>query len=381
MRKSIFHISVLSLLLFFSACTQLLEPVYLSELALKKTEQEEFKIKIYPLTFSTAETLNSTSYERNVSKPGDAFSANVVKETELSSNLFPPNLDSPEYTLGIGDEISFIQQNEEVVRFGIDGAPIPSAIITTSGRVGTDGNILLLGAGNIKAIDRTIAELREEVRSILIRAGKTPNFQMEISSFNSKRAYLSTNSEQNAIVPITDKKTSIRELVATQGISYDPQEPTTVEVQRKGKRYILTLSEILSIGAPPIYLQDEDHIILQTLKYKDSKVFLVGGVAPTILSIRPEDRQTLADALFQKGGPLDNTSAQRSAVYLLRGRNPVNAYHLDAQNPLRLLVADAVELRPDDIVYVSEQPIGTLNRTIETLGPINNALKMLTADN
>lgn len=378
MRKSLSIIIAVSLSLSFSGCTELLEPVYISELESKKTEQEKFKIEIYPLTFSAVEKLNSTSYERRVSKPGDAFSANLVKETELSSNVFPPNLPNAEYTLGIGDEISLIQQSEEVVRLGVDGAPISSTIITTQGRVGTDGNVLLLGAGNIRAIDRTISELREEVRSILIRAGKTPNFQMEISSFNSKHAYLSTNSGQSAIISITDQRTSIRELIAEQGISYDPEEPTTVEVQRKGKSYILTLSEILATGAQPIYLQDGDHIIFQTLKYKGSKVFLVGGVTPTILSIRPEDRQTLADALFQQGGPLDRASAQRSAVYLLRGRNPVNAYHLDAQNPVRLLVADALELRPDDIVYVSEQPIGTLNRTIETLVPINNVLRMLT---
>ncbi len=62
-------------------------------------------------------------------------------------------------------------------------------------------------------------------------------------------------------------------------------------------------------------------------------------------------------------------SAQRSAVYLLRGKDPVRAYHLDTQNPARLLVADAVDLKPEDIVFVGEQPINTFTRVLATILP------------
>ena len=66
---------------------------------------------------------------------------------------------------------------------------------------------------------------------------------------------------------------------------------------------------------------------------------------------------------------LSAPSAKRSEVYLLRGDNPVVAYHLDAQSPTRLIVADAMELRPNDILYVAEQPIISFNRHLKRLFP------------
>ena len=83
----------------------------------------------------------------------------------------------------------------------------------------------------------------------------------------------------------------------------------------------------------------------------------------------------MADALFAPGGPLAVPTAQRSAVYLLRGRDPVQAYHLDARNPLSAVLADAVELRPNDIVFVAEQPITTFNRTLANVFPLRVLLR------
>ena len=50
------------------------------------------------------------------------------------------------------------------------------------------------------------------------------------------------------------------------------------------------------------------------------------------------------------------------------------AYHLDAQSPTRLIVADAMELRPNDILYVAEQPIISFNRALTTIIPLRELL-------
>jgi len=60
---------------------------------------------------------------------------------------------------------------------------------------------------------------------------------------------------------------------------------------------------------------------------------------------------------------------------LLRGTDPVVAYHLDAQSPTRLIVADAMELRPNDILYVAEQPIVSFNRALATITPLRAVLR------
>ena len=87
------------------------------------------------------------------------------------------------------------------------------------------------------------------------------------------------------------------------------------------------------------------------------------------------------EVLFTNGGPLSASSAKRSEIYLLRGSNPVVAYHLDAQSPTRLIVADAMELRPNDILYVAEQPIMSFNHTLATVLPLRVLLRDIKDEN
>ena len=117
------------------------------------------------------------------------------------------------------------------------------------------------------------------------------------------------------------------------------------------------------------------------MPYKVNKVFILGGVAPQIFKINPSNRETLADVLFTAGGALSSSSAKRSEVYLLRGSNPVLAYHLDAQSPTRLIVANAMELRPNDILYVAEQKIISFNRTLATIIPLRLLLRDIQDNN
>ena len=74
-------------------------------------------------------------------------------------------------------------------------------------------------------------------------------------------------------------------------------------------------------------------------------------------------------------------TAKRSQVYLLRGKDSIVAYHLDAQSPTRLIVAEAMELRPNDILYVAEQPIMSFNRTLATILPLRILLRDIQDDN
>ena len=398
MFKTVYKIAAVSLCITVASCSEVVEPIQLTGLSPDATQQEEFDINLQPLTFEAAKALNTTRYDRMVSRPGRAFSADVVKENALNTTSFPPNSSNQPYKLGIGDEVALIQYADSSTNVGAGTRTIDlgsdnsstvassaSNIISTTGRIGTDGSLLLIGVGRLDALGRDISELRDEVRSILIRNGKAPNFQMEIKAFNSKKAYITTDTglgsetdttSKSAIIPITDQGTTVRELMAASGIAFDERRLTLIRIHRAGRNYSFTLADLFSSRAPDIYLQAEDHVFVQNLEYQSGKVFLLGGVTPTVIPIQPEKRQTLAEALFAENGPLATSTAQRSAVYLLRGRDPVQAYHLDAQNPLSVLVADAVELRPNDIVFVAEQPITTFNRTLASLIP----LRMLLSD-
>ena len=389
-------------LLFLVGCSQIVEPVVLPKLQKEATDQEAFEINLQALSFDAAKSLNAARYDRLVSKPGAAFSADAVSDASLSKPFLPSKSANTPYMLGIGDEVALVQYIDALPTIGsivngVDSSQSTSTemlntttsassnIISTRGRVGTDGSLLLIGVGRLDANGRQISELRDEIRTILIRNGQAPNFQLEINEFNSQKAYITTDrlsrssasnaANISAVIPITDRGVTLRELIATAGIDFDESVLTIVRVKRNETTYTIGLSDLLVKNSKELYLKNQDHVFVQSFSYQPGKVFLLGGVKPQIIPILPESRQTLAEALFAEGGPLAIASAQRSAVYLLRGRNPVQAYHLDAQNPVRVLVANEVELRPNDIVFVSEQPISTFNRTLASIVPLRILLR------
>lgn len=376
--------SVFGIFALIAGCSAVVEPVQLENVQSSGEAQEEFEINLKALTFDTARAMNTSRYERRVSRPGRDMDANVVSENAFANSSFPKFSERLPYRLGIGDEVTLIQYvSIDSNIFDLTGqngstniSPVRSSnVISTHGRIGTDGSVLLLGIGRLEARGREISELRDEVRGILIRNGSAPNFQLEVSEFNSQKAFISNQSSGGQVIPITDQGITLREQMASSGIAFDKSVLTTLRLQRGSKTYNISLTALFSPSAPQVYLRDQDHIFIQNLAYLPGKVFLLGGLTPKVIPVSPEERQTLADVLFVEGGPLATPTAQRSAVYLLRGDDPVTAYHLDAQNPARVLVAEALELRPADIVFVAEQPIITFNRTLATVTPLRILLR------
>jgi polysaccharide export outer membrane protein len=206
-------------------------------------------------------------------------------------------------------------------------------------------------------------------------------FQLQITNFASQTALMTSQGKPGAIIPITDIPAKLSEVLTQNGLSIEAGNITQINLERNGRTYAFTLDNLLAPNAPQIYILPEDFITTKVLPYKENKVFILGGVTPQIFKINPVNRETLADVLFTNGGALNASSAKRSEIYLLRGSNPVIAYHLDAQSPTRLIVADAMELRPNDILYVAEQPIISFNRTLATIAPLRILLRDIQDEN
>ena len=576
---------------FIASCSQILEPIELDFNTHDTSSQEDFKVFEKTLTLSEAQLQNSKPFTRRIIQTGVGKKAQVLDETYVSQGQFPEIEPLDEYKVGIGDTLSFIKLTESsnISNYEISSLPktkqdepyvlgigdqialiqvnegSPSApnlggsniggsnevnigaltalgnlsnekdVVKTTGRIGSDGSVLLLEVGRLEAVGKTINDLRSEVRNILIRNGISPKFQLEITAFNSQKAYLTINSNNvskdvieasgaGGIIKITDQPLTLREVLSQAGIALRPGIETLIKLQRSNSVYSFELSEVYAPKAKELTIKDRDHIFVEVgvsnisstivkvgtdgnillpdlgklnvlgktikeieneirtelahtskrwksfqfqveefnsqrvilnipklkdetdipskvimlddrkvrideiltengvsiqqnmltkihlqrdsktsnfllsdllsdptkivylkngdrirverLLYKPSKVFIIGsGLSPQIFNIAAESRETLADALFTQNGALASASAKRSDIYLLRGRDPVTAFHLDALSPSRLLVAEAMELRPNDIIFVSEQPIVSFNRTLQTLFPLRILLR------
>ena len=562
-----FIICCITSVLLLSGCNKILEPVSLFSGVQddsSKSEQERFLINIESLTFNTAEKANNAPYSRRMVLSGNGSKANVLDEDDFLKSNFPKASSSPDYLLGVGDKISFIQLNEFVPEFtqwpsvsnepdyllGIGDALIftqsndsiqdisiasgakgildttknNDKLVLTEGVIGSNGNILLFGLGNILAANRTLESVRTEVRNILIRNGLAPNFQLEISDFQSKKAFvtrsdggsqtinlnnlpitlkeialeaglsvsngnlasvkLSRNeqefrftagqlfeltapeitiqdNDQIEIQIISNKATTIQSIIGSKGNillgdvgrisavnrtlddiykeisniligkgikpnfqleltefvskkAYFIQKnfksivvPLTssaitlrelilenksstpsflglsiVTLKRNGNEYRITEDQILDPKTQDIWILNEDQIELENLAYKLGQVFALSGAGNAqVVTIDPSKRETLADILFAKDGAFNNLLVKRSEVYLLRGENPSIAYHLDAQNVSRILVAAKTELRPNDIVYMADRPIISFSRTLAEILPLRILLRDIQNEN
>ena len=250
--------------------------------------------------------------------------------------------------------------------------------------VGSQGNILIRGVGSLKAKNRSLAEVQADITRILMDKGLTPNFQLEVTGFESKEFFLITKMHGSKAIPITDNAVNLKQAVLS-NIAIDNQTTnrggatfTTVKLIRDGISYQVSWQELLSGSASNVPIKDGDIINLQDFDYKLGQVFALGGAGNAeLVPIDPSKRETLADILFSPKGALNNLLAKRSEVYLLRGRNPSVAYHLDAQNVSRILVAAQTELRPNDIVYVADRPIISFSRTLAEINPLRVLLRDL----
>ena len=254
--------------------------------------------------------------------------------------------------------------------------------MATSSIVDHRGSVVFEGVGEIKAAGRSLDDLRNEIKNLTQDIQNSQiKFQIQITNFFSQNALLSIEGQPGKVIAITDSPITLASVLLENGLSVDGKNIVQINLLRDDKSYTFTLDSLLDITKPKVYLQSRDRIVVKLLQYKENKVFILGGVSPQIFKINPSKRETLADVLFTSGGALSASSAKRSEVYLLRGSSPVVAYHLDAQSPTRLIVADAMELRPNDILYVAEQPIMSFNRTLATILPLRILLRDIKDEN
>lgn len=105
-------------------------------------------------------------------------------------------------------------------------------------------------------------------------------------------------------------------------------------------------------------------------------VFLLGEVRRQARFALPfEGRAHLADAFFAESEGVRTETGDVSQIYVLRGSEDprelgaITAWHLDARNAANYALMTRFELRPDDIIFVAQQPITTWNRAISQLLP------------
>ncbi|GAA4227781.1 polysaccharide biosynthesis/export family protein [Sagittula sp. NFXS13] len=342
-----------------------------------------------------------------------------------------PDVTPEPYRIGVGDQLLLATKSNASSVEQLTG--LLAAENSRQGySVRGDGTIAIPAIGPIQVAGLTQDVAENRLFNALVDAGIDPTFSLEISEFNSQRVAVGGAVKNSVIVPITPSDLTLGEaLIAAGGFDVRDRQFASIRVYRDGTLYQIPLDtyvenpglkdKILKAGdavfvdttydldrALAFYQAKIDVISLRTstrissmeilqaevglrrsaLEEQRSNferrralgeetqefVYLTGEVNDQSRFALPYGRRaTLADVLYAEGG-FDTTTGDPSQIYVLRAETTskgegITAYHLNAENAAKLVLATKFEMRPSDVIFVEEQPITKWNRTLQQFLP------------
>ncbi|WP_308916545.1 polysaccharide biosynthesis/export family protein [Jannaschia sp. LMIT008] len=341
----------------------------------------------------------------------------------------PPSAPMGPYIIGVGDIIILATRSGADTVEQLSGL-LASQNQRQGYTVQDDGAIAVPDVGRVRLAGLTIDEAEAAVFESLVEARITPAFSLEIAEFNSKNVSVGGAVGQAALVPITLRPLTLTEaLTAAGGVQTRDEEFTSIRIYRDGQLYQIPLEDYLARpDLQSLRLASQDSVYVdvaydteRALAYFQEQitradfrqgqriqalselqtavdlrrgelierrsnfqtraeldavdrdyVYLTGEVTRPARFPLPFGRTAnLADALYDNDG-FDLETGNSRQLYLLRGADAfggVTAYQLDASNAANLILATRLELRPNDVIFVAEQPITRWNRSITQIFP------------
>lgn len=344
-----------------------------------------------------------------------------ARKPELNA---PPQVKPPPYRLGAGDTVALLR-----VSSGSAGQTAPFEEYT----VRSDGTVSIPDIGSVRVANRSLGDAEAALFDAFVARQLDPGFSLELTGYNSKRVAVGGLVATPQNLPITGTPLTLSHAIAAAGgFTTRDRDYGTIRIYRTGDLYQIPMQDYLSrpelqqlnlLNGDAIYV-DTSYDLDRALAFYRAQIDVIGlnrqaradaltelDLAVNLrrdelietrsnfttraeLGAEPRDyvylggefrnnarvplpydqHLNLADALFGQGGYSTRT-ADASHIYVLRSaQNPqefgaVTAWHLDARNPAALSVAARMQLRPNDIVFIQEQPITTWGRALDQFLP------------
>lgn len=340
----------------------------------------------------------------------------------------PPAVAAQPYRIGVGDVVLLATRNP-----GDSVAELSGLLAANNRRQGytvqDDGSIAIPDVGRVRISGMTLEEAEAAVFQRLVDRQLDPAFSLEVAEFNSRKVSIGGAVATPGVAPITMTPLTLdTALAAVGGIKAPDRDTAVIRIYREGALYELPVKEFLrNSGHQKLRLADGDAVYvdsdydldraeayfseqlalqgarasamaaltnevdirraelteqrdlfasrLELGAEKRDYVYLTGEVGKQARWELPfEQRASLADALYDNGGVLANTGNPRQ-IYVLRGSpdprefGALTAWHLDGGNVAGLMLATRFELRPDDVIFVAQQPVTKWNRVINQISP------------
>jgi polysaccharide export outer membrane protein len=344
----------------------------------------------------------------------------------------PPEIRPGPYTIGIGDVVLLATRQAGNSVEQLSGL-LAAQQQRQGYVVSDDGGISIPDIGRVEIAGLTLEEAQDRVFRFLLDNQVDPAFSLEVAEFNSQRVTVGGAVQQAVRVPITLVPLTLDEaLTATGGITVRDEQFASIRIYRDGTLYQIPYEDYLERPdlrdrrlrdgdavfvdirydldrAFEFYRQEVDVISLRNQARTDvldmmsteismrrsrlderrsnfqartefgaearDYVYLAGEVAEQARVTLPyAQKATLADIVYGGGGIPTETGNLKNIYVLRPSADPaefgaVTAWHLNAKNAVNISLATRMEMRPNDIVFVEEQPITKWNRVVRQLVP------------
>ena len=349
----------------------------------------------------------------------------------MQMRLLPPVTPGP-YEIGVGDVLLLATKTAGNTLEELSGL-LAAQNARQGYTVQDDGAIAIPDVGRVQVAGLTLEEAEALLFQRLVESQIDPTFSLEISEFNSKRVSLGGAVGNPTVVPVTLTPLTLdAALAAAGGIKTNDLDYASIRIYREGTLYQIPLNEYLTrsdvqksrlvdgdsvfvdieyeLDKAQAYFQEQIRLAefrqtarVQALNELNTEVslrrasldegrdnfraqmemdavdrdyvYLTGEVVKQSRFALPFGREaTLADALFDSDG-FYNEKANPGELYILRGSpepgNPdlVTAWHLDGSNASNMILATKMQMRPNDVVFIAEQPITRWNRALQQFVP------------
>ena len=233
-----------------------------------------------------------------------------------------------------------------------------------------DGYFFYPYAGRVRAAGRSVDEIRRELASRLTEYLTEPQVDVSVLQYRGRKAFAVGEFEEPGPQAISDVPLRVTDLVTKAGGLTEKADQREAILTRDGVARRIDLYALYHDGdlSQNLLLRDGD--VLNVPEQRYNKVFVLGEVARPQSVLLPYGEYTLSEALSDAGG-LNPVTANGGQVYVMRaadsGRPQV--WHLNANAPDALVLADRFDLQARDVVFVDAASVTRWSRVINQLLP------------
>lgn len=242
--------------------------------------------------------------------------------------------------------------------------------------VNADGTIFYPYVGAIDVAGKTVTEIRQTLTQRLARVITSPQLDVRVAAFRSKKVQVTGEVVAPTLVPLTDVPLRVQDALAGAKGFTPESDFSRVTLSRDGKTYLLNLQALYERGDATQNWLLKDGDVVNVSDRSRNKVFILGETRAQYSKLMVRGRMSLAEALVDPGPGgqavtgFDPAASNVAKIYVIRGDYQApRVYHLDASSADAFLLATQFPMQPRDVVFVSTYQLAQFARVLNELLP------------